>query len=480
MRIILFFLLFLGLFTSFTKTIIAADNNKFGIHIVNISKEEVIEAKRLVNSNGGDWGYVTFIIQSDDRDKKKWQGFFDELRRAHLIPIVRIATKPAGEYWEVPREVDAKEWAAFLDSLVWPVDTRYIVIYNEPNHATEWGNTTDPAAYAKVLNDTIDALENKSESFFVMNGGLDVSAPHEMPAYYNAEKFMREMNTAVPGIFEKLDGWSSHSYPNPAFSGSPKDTGRGTVETYKWELGLLRAIGVKKDLPVFITETGWQRGKLTPEQVAEYYRAAFEDVWDDERIVAVTPFILNYTHPPFESFSFKIPAEDEETAKILGDEFPGYYPQYESIYSIKKVKGVPNQKHAAVRTDGYIKTILIPGENYYAHYLFTNNGLSIWGEEKDLQVVVKADGIETEVMSIKGEQYMEPGGEYEFLLKINPKVPGKHNIEVSLVDSKGQIEGSFQAVDFEAIGRIEQIKRLSFSLLNEMKGIIKLKFSRLF
>lgn len=440
-------------------------NNKFGIHIININKEEVEEAKKLVNSNGGDWGYVTFIIQSNDRDGKKWQGFFNELRRAHLIPIVRIATKPIENSWEVPRDVDTKEWADFLDSLIWPVDTRYVVIYNEPNHAAEWGNGVDPASYAKVLDETISALREKSDEFFALNAGFDASAPHEPPKYYDEEKFIREMNNAIPGIFEKLDGWSSHSYPNPAFSGSPKDKGRRTIGGYKWELDILKSQKVDKELPVFITETGWQRGALSPEEVGEYYEEAFGKVWNDPRIIAVTPFVLNYTYQPFDAFSFKVPAGNIESSKILGEKFPGFYPQYENIYNIPKIKGEPTQKHEALSADGPINSTLIPGQNYYSHYTFTNNGLSIWGEDDTLDVVVKGEGIETEVKKIKKEQAIEPRQEYEFFLRLKPLSSGNYSVELALEDSKGPIEGSKQIINLEAIGRIEQIKRIFTELL---------------
>ena len=52
-------------------------NNKFGIHIISPVPKEASDAASLVNQNG-DWGYVTFLIQSNDRNKDKWQEFFNE------------------------------------------------------------------------------------------------------------------------------------------------------------------------------------------------------------------------------------------------------------------------------------------------------------------------------------------------------------------------------------------------------------------
>src|ERR1035437_3215886 len=55
-------------------------NNIVGIHI--LFPSELSEAARLVNSTGGDWGYVTIPIQASDKNLIKWQGFMDDARRS--------------------------------------------------------------------------------------------------------------------------------------------------------------------------------------------------------------------------------------------------------------------------------------------------------------------------------------------------------------------------------------------------------------
>ena len=72
---------------------LSVPNNKFGIHIISASPDESSPAAKLVNTNG-DWGYITVLIESKDRNQGKWQEFFNDLRRRHLIPIVRLATEP--------------------------------------------------------------------------------------------------------------------------------------------------------------------------------------------------------------------------------------------------------------------------------------------------------------------------------------------------------------------------------------------------
>jgi hypothetical protein len=38
-------------------------NNKFGIHLAQPEDSDIDRADELVNSNGGEWGYITLVIQ---------------------------------------------------------------------------------------------------------------------------------------------------------------------------------------------------------------------------------------------------------------------------------------------------------------------------------------------------------------------------------------------------------------------------------
>src|SRR5688500_14455631 len=96
---------------------LSVPNNKFGIHLIHGADEEASAAADLVNSTGGDWGYVTVLITSKDRDHNKWQNFFNYLRRKRLIPIVRLATMAEGGFWKRPYDKEEIAWADFLDKL---------------------------------------------------------------------------------------------------------------------------------------------------------------------------------------------------------------------------------------------------------------------------------------------------------------------------------------------------------------------------
>jgi hypothetical protein len=301
-------------------------NNIFGIHV--LFPSEIHEAKNLINSTSGDWGYVTIPIQSSDKDLQKWQSFMDDAKRLHVIPIIRLST--TGDYfntavWEKPKLTDIVDFANFLDSLDWPTENRYIVVYNEVNRGDEWGGSPDPFEYAQILDYAVDVFKTKNPDFFVISAGLDNAAPNIFRQYMNAIDFMNAMSYEVPNIFTKIDGLSSHSYPNPAFSQPPNGQG---VSSFKRERDFAEKLGGKK-LPVFITETGWSNETLPEDLIASYYRRAFENVWNDPGIVAVTPFILNAGAGDFAKFSFMSKNGDKT-------------PYFKELQKFPKTQGQPN------------------------------------------------------------------------------------------------------------------------------------------
>ncbi len=435
---------------------VSVPNNKFGIHIISATDHEASPAAALVNSSGGDWGYITVLAESKDRDVNKWQAFFNDLRRRHLIPIIRLATQPEKSFWKRPYEGEEEAWASFLDNLTWPVKNRYVIIYNEPNQAKEWGNQVDPEGYAKVLDKTITALKSKSNDFFVLNAGFDASAPYKPPDFFDESQFLQKMEEAVPGIFERLDGWSSHSYPNPGFTGSPNGFGKGSVRTWQWELQKLAELGVKKKLPVFITETGWQHAeglvydKSLPsaENVANFYKQAMGNAWNNNTVVAVTPFLLNYQEIPFDHFSFKKITGERQSKKILGVEFPDYYPQYTRIKDLPKTQGLPVQENKAELVKGEIYSSIVSDQWYEIPLTFKNSGQSIWNEYDQVKLVPDEEGLKLGIREVllPEDQKIEPGQDYSF--KVNLKAPQYGFFKVKLILYRNDIPFDSKPLEF--------------------------------
>lgn len=366
-----YFILFLiaYLFTVLIPSVQAFDstrpNNKFGIHLLQPTTEDIKAAAELVNSNGGSWGYVTLVIQENDRDKNKWQEVFDSLRENHLIPIVRLATQPEGESWKRASKEDAAEWANFLNSLHWVIKNRYIILFNEVNHASEWGGTVDVQNYTEVAYTFAQKLKEKNPDFVVMLAGFDAAAPQQLPTYASESYYLQTMissiqNTQYANLFDYIDAWSSHSYPNPGFSGSPWGTGRNSIRNYQWELDYLRSLGIAKDLPVFITETGW----LNPVP-SGHFANAYENAWlPDDRVMAVTPFVFNYIGEPFSRFSWK---QNEQT----------FYPHYYEVRDLEKRRGDPE-----IIDVGFLAMDkpeeLVVNSAYDIPLILDNKGQAIW------------------------------------------------------------------------------------------------------
>lgn len=300
---------------------ISVPNNKIGVHI--LFPSEIQKARELINSNGGDWGYVTIPIQAGDKDIKKWQVFMDEARKLHIIPIVRLATE--GDYfnkatWRKPKDTDIVDFANFLNSLNWPTKNRYIMVFNEVNRADEWEGEADPAEYAQILSYSVTLFKTKHPDFFIISSGMDNAAATGNGTYSQYDYFTK-MNEAVPGIFNQIDGYSSHSYPNPAFSSLPSDDTRMSVNSFTHELALLATMTSKK-LPVFITETGWDQSVVGEKKTGEYFKETLTGAWNNENIVAITPFLLEAGPGPFEKFTFiKADGSKNEAFKAL-ESFP--------------------------------------------------------------------------------------------------------------------------------------------------------------
>lgn len=439
--LIIFYSLFAAPFVGAVYNPTSVPNNKVGIHIISPTESESSPSASLVNSSGGDWGYLTILIQDNDLDQNKWQSFFNDLRRKHLIPIVRLATTidPKG-YWKTPTADEAQKWADFLDSLIWPTKNRYVVIYNEPNAGLEWGGSADPASYAQALDQTITALKNKSSDFFVMNAGFNASAPQKLPSYEDEATYLQQMNQAVPGIFNKLDGWASHSYPD--IKSSPDASGRGSVRTYQWELSDLQSLGLNHNLPVFITETGWKHAEgvnydsslPTAETVAQYYQQAFSSVWNDPKVAAVTPFLLTYQAAPFDHFSFKKMTGEPQNVQILGAQYPDYYSPYQTLQSLPKTAGKPIQENIGQLTSGAIYTTIVANQEYTIPLTFKNIGQSIWNENGQVKLVALSGGEQLGITNlvIPQDQKIEPGQTYTFNLPLKAPQSGKYQVVLNL------------------------------------------------
>ncbi|MCL4208150.1 hypothetical protein KJZ63_00760 [Patescibacteria group bacterium] len=275
--------------------------SKAGIHILHPG--EVKDAVSLLKTNNDDWHYLTIPLPLSDLNKvEEWKSFFEQSKVQKFIPIVRLVTKFENGSWQRPTRKDIIEQFKFLSQFEWPIEERLIIIFNEPNHAPEFGGSIDPREYARVLRFAADWAHTENKNYKVLPAGLDLAAPNSRSTM-EAFNFLDQMYEEDQEIFSVIDYWNSHSYPNPGFISSPYQTGKNSLSGFKYELAYIKKIS-GKDLPVYITETGWLSNSLTNRWLESYYRYAALHIWSDSRVKAVTPFILHGDPGPFAGFSF--------------------------------------------------------------------------------------------------------------------------------------------------------------------------------
>ncbi len=378
MKKILILIILSSLFCLLTYKTYAQENNIFGMSLLQPTDDDFKSVATLINGPTGDWGYVTLVIQENDRDVRKWQDIFEKARELHLIPLIRLSTSPQGEVWRRPDEKDAASWVSFLNKLNWVVQNRYVILFNEPNHAVEWGGEVSPESYGKVALAFAKSFKESNADYHMMLAGLDAAAPSYAPQYEDSGVFIKKMFQATNfKLQDYIDAWSSHSYPNPGFVGSVWDRGKKSIRGYEYELNLLTELGVNKALPVFITETGWKQGALSEIQISENFYTAYKQIWmQDNRIQAVTPFVFSYLSEPFIGFSWK--------------KNDGYGALYRVVSELPKQKGTPIQlQKGTLQTN--IPTHLIARSTYHFAATLRNEGQAIWSADDGYSLIIQSD-----------------------------------------------------------------------------------------
>lgn len=400
-------------------------NNKFGINSLS-PDAELNEVSELVNTNG-DWGYIVVTVKKSEQDPERWQNFLNLAREKHIIPIFRIATEFHSDgFWDKPSEEDAEKWADFFSKLYFPTRNKYIQVYNEVNRGSEWGGAVSPQSYADELDKTIAAFKEKSPDFFILNAPLDLSL-RTFSDSLEAGEYFRQMNEQVPGIFERLDGLASHSYPNPDFSSPPVSLGRVGIDGYNWELSQIAKYTDKK-LPVFITETGWKREEglkkgLSEDKISQYYEEAFRNIWKDEKVVTVAPFVLGYPEPLFNQFSFK--------TSNLGQ--PTFYKYFSTLKNMPKVKGEPARDDIAENTTIQRPSQINPDTQSNIVIKFKNSGNYVWNFRKELAIRFASENLQALSLRYDKEQ-IYPGEESEVNLKVRSIREGIYPSKIEIVN----------------------------------------------
>lgn len=442
------------LFFIFSNKPILASGNIFGLHLTQTS--DILTAKDIINSSGGDWGWVTIVAPLNQLDYQTWQDFFDNCRKYHLIPIVRLATYGEGDNWKRPNTSDIDNLANFLNSLNWPTKTQYVSLFNEINHGQEWGKDVDIKSYVDISIYASQKFKSLNSNFFILSSALDLASPDQDPDYLSAKTVYQQIYNYKPEYFDNIDGLASHSYPNHGFIGTPKDTGQHSILGYKWELDFIKNLGIKKDFPVFITETGWPHKEgiskknnfYTTKTTSQFLLDAYQIWTKDNRIKAVTPFIYNYPSQPFDHFSWL-------------DQNEQLYPEYQKFVNQTKETNSPEQitKYELYKTQ--IPFIIFSNHEYNGQISLKNTGQSIWGETTFCLNPNVDDQIELSNLCLNPTDKIYPGEIkiFPFKFKINSNINKKVTLSWENLPSTDIILLSENAVIYhQKLNLIDKIK----------------------
>ncbi len=393
--------------------ILASDRNIFGLHLT--QPQDIASAKTVINSSQGDWGWATIVIRTDQLDHNTWQDFFDNCRKYHIIPIVRLATIMENGYWKRPALSDIDNLASFLNSLNWPTTDQHVILFNEINHASEWGGAVDVKSFADMSIYAYQKLKSLNSNFIVLSSPFDLAAPNQTDQLKSAADVYHAIYLYNPKYFDSFDALASHSYPNHGYVGTPSDTGQHSIHGYLWELNYIKSLGINKTYPVYITETGWPHREgeskannfYTVQTSAKFLIDALKIWGDDPKVIAVTPFIYNYPHPPFDHFSWV------DTSERL-------YPEYQVVADLPKNQNHPLQSTKYEVTSNRLPFILITNTDYSGKITLKNTGQSIWGETK-FCLEPKASANVTLDAICTTDNYVYPGQSetFDYKIKIN-------------------------------------------------------------
>lgn len=237
---------------------------------------------------GPPWGDLRVRYQSDDGTRRSYTNLAAAYRRV----VEGLPLRDGGPLW--------------------------VEVHNEPNLCYEWvcdrgdvpgdwiGYAQVAHEYASLLRDVADALHAIGDPRIrVLNAGLAPGGAvrcecggEGFEAGITSLDFLREMKVGVPDVFERVDGFASHSYPAQGEGWGffvPFDESLTGLRYFARELEI-----VGRDLPVLMTETGWcvpgsrcSGGTGDREQVADWTVRAYREVWQpDDRIHAIMPFML--------------------------------------------------------------------------------------------------------------------------------------------------------------------------------------------
>jgi hypothetical protein len=268
-------------------------NPKLGIHTRLTDEVEPWKIKRtleLAREMGATWTveYFPWAYYEPSPGRFDWTHadlVVDHARRQGLTVIARLGFVPE---WARPDPEEQPTTFTYLDEAHYAAFAGYvrafvehfrgrvdqIVIWNEPNISLEWGyRPVNPEGYTALLRAVYPQAKAGNPEVVVLAGALAPTlAPPGDPEGMNDLDYMQRMLAAGAG--EVMDGLAVHAYGWRFPPDAPPDP--ATVNFRRTELlhRFLAEAGYG-DLPIYITEGGWNDHPRWTKAVQPSKRAAY-------------------------------------------------------------------------------------------------------------------------------------------------------------------------------------------------------------
>lgn len=275
-------------------------NPKMGVHTRLTDEVEVWKIKRtveMVREMGASWIVEYFPWGYYEPEKGRFDWSHPDLVVNHAVAqglevIARIDFVPG---WARPEDTTFRylpedsfdDYADFVCAFVehFRGRVKYVVVWNEPNLAFEWGyRLPDPESYTRLLQRTYDRAKEANPEVIVLAAGLAPTlAPPGSEWGMDDIEFLRRMYAA--GARGSFDGLAIHAYGwtlPPDLPPASDSLGFSRAE-------LLHQVMQENgdgDLPCLITEAGWNDNRrwanaVRPAQRIDYTLQAYQMVLED-------------------------------------------------------------------------------------------------------------------------------------------------------------------------------------------------------
>jgi hypothetical protein len=328
---------------------VATRNDLAGVHTRFTDEAEVWKIQRglqMVREMGAPWivEFFPWAYYEPSKGNFNWASadrMVDHANRQGLRVIARLGFVPE---WARPAattftHLDPQNYSDFAGfaaafALHFKGRVQHVVIWNEPNLSNEWGlRPVDAKAYVEMLRAVYPAIKTANPEMLVLAGALAPTLEPEgslnglndliylEQMYEEIERLeIRDTASSIPNpqspIRRPYDAWAIHTYGRTA---PPSEVPAPDKLNFR-RAELLRKVMVKHgdaDLPVFITESGWNDDTrwafgVTPAQRIEYTLQAWAYAkanWPWAKCVAIWVFKLPApAHGYRDHFTFVTPS----------------------------------------------------------------------------------------------------------------------------------------------------------------------------